>query len=135
MPTEFKPIHFNPLPPWGGRQPPAVRTGMLRIFQSTPSVGRETMRWTVCRSRKRFQSTPSVGRETQNHRYFFAIACISIHSLRGEGDSELELDVLSFSNFNPLPPWGGRLQETCIRRTCFSDFNPLPPWGGRLVSP
>ena len=36
------------------------------------------------------------------------------------------------SNFNPRPPWGGRRSPyTCHRRR--HDFNPRPPWGGRQL--
>ena len=35
---------------------------------------------------------------------------ISIHALRGEGDKYgLDKQALAFTNFNPRPPWGGRL--------------------------
>ena len=33
---------------------------------------------------------------------------ISIHALRGEGDSILSLFFSKKRNFNPRPPWGGR---------------------------
>ena len=57
--------HFNPLPPWGGRPYDKQLSKIMQQFQSTPSVGRETL----CIipqfvQFKEFQSTPSVGRET-----------------------------------------------------------------------
>ena len=112
-----------------------------KIFQSTPSVGRETttrnLRQVLCLT---FQSTPSVGRETVCNRRIWRDSKISIHSLRGEGDSadlsgfeataEISIHSLrgegdkvkvwgnrGFYNFNPLPPWGGRQQDTCCRCT------------------
>ena len=36
---------------------------------------------------------------------------ISIHALRGEGDYELCTKNKRHENFNPRPPWGGRLQK------------------------
>ena len=35
--------HFNPLPPWGGRLRAIVIPLYISLFQSTPSVGRETL--------------------------------------------------------------------------------------------
>ena len=55
---------FNPLPPHGGRRPPAPLWGATEKFQSTPSAWRETKPTRIPRHRKR----------------------ISIHSLRMEGD-------------------------------------------------
>ena len=80
--------NFNPLPPWGGRQVSRVRKTDRKEFQSTPSVGRETIAggdtYIIIYL---FQSTPSVGRETRLRlqRRMPGIG-ISIHSLRGEGD-------------------------------------------------
>ncbi len=56
--------HFNPLPPWGGRRSLVLCRVVDVVFQSTPSVGRETENLSA-RSEK---------------------FSISIHSLRGEGD-------------------------------------------------
>ena len=57
-------------------------------FQSTPSVGRATILQTcsVIVSSS-FQSTPSVGRATPPCEAACALIIISIHALRGEGDS------------------------------------------------
>ena len=82
---------------------------ILLEFLSTPSVGRATgtrrtgrsIRWDFyprppwggrpmssmnCKSCIKFLSTPSVGRATHEGFNDFAIALISIHALRGEGD-------------------------------------------------
>ena len=58
------PHHFNPLPPYGGRQLFASSDAAKRAFQSTPSVWRET------------------GEKVSGNEAFQ----ISIHSLRMEGD-------------------------------------------------
>ena len=151
----MKIYNFNPLPPCGGRLPTRSAEERQEIFQSTPSVWRET-------------SSVSLS---------VTLSVISIHSLRVEGDvrgvhvSNLKTD------FNPLPPCGGRLKwlkeykkrktfqstpsvwrETdfcCYRASVFlisihslrvegdfpdlssnvpiSYFNPLPPCGGRQL--
>ncbi len=55
---------------------------------------------------------------------------ISIHALRGEGDVNLCDIVKIYHNFNPRPPWGGRL-FVCLPTLQSLYFNPRPPWGGR----
>ena len=58
------------------------------IFQSTPSVGRATFLYTLgFPIFFRFQSTPSVGRATNGTYKKKPKNNISIHALRGEGDS------------------------------------------------
>ena len=81
--------HFNPRPPWGGRRGAETACENLRQFQSTPSVGRATVRI----DRLRFENK------------------ISIHALRGEGDKLRRDRQSKQSNFNPRPPWGGRRAE------------------------
>ena len=77
-----------------------------------------------------FQSTPSVGRETLVALDLLRIIRISIHSLRGEGDVFNRYTRPIIINFNPLPPWGGR-PEIDKYDSWYENFNPLPPWGGR----
>ena len=77
---------FNPLPPHGGRRPPAPLWGATEKFQSTPSVWRETTSPFCISTFSPFQSTPSVWRETLRKAFI----------LTGE------------KHFNPLPPYGGR---------------------------
>ena len=102
----------------------------FRVFQSTPSVWRETAQEFVGNELLRFQSTPSVWRETHTViRQLVSldfnplppcggrptkksddpkVTKISIHSLRVEGDSR-HLSCLTYpTDFNPLPPCGGR---------------------------
>ena len=57
-----------------------------------------------------FQSTPSAWRETYRQCQYLAIAPISIHSLRMEGDICPNLPPSRHAHFNPLPPHGGRLK-------------------------
>ena len=80
-------LHFNPLPPHGGRHDELIKRCTRFLFQSTPSAWRET--------------------------YFEGIendfADISIHSLRMEGDLFRRHSPARIRYFNPLPPHGGRL--------------------------
>ena len=57
-----------------------------------------------------FQSTPSAWRETGISIDGATGSAISIHSLRMEGDPPSTGAALNISHFNPLPPYGGRLQ-------------------------
>ena len=66
---------------------PSAHASMVSLFQSTPSVWRET-KWTA----------PA---------------------------------FINASDFNPLPPCGGRRRSATLGFFRFSDFNPLPPCGGR----
>ena len=59
-------------------------------------------------ARRQFQSTPSVWRET----------------------AAADLWRRSATDFNPLPPCGGR-RKRAARAAYIADFNPLPPCGGR----
>ena len=101
-------FYFNPLPPRGGRQLLFPRLICDSVFQSTPSVWRET-------------TPPSSGS---------SYSLISIHSLRVEGDMPAGMMAGSASYFNPLPPCGGRLRISHLPQRQ-GHFNPLPPCGGR----
>ena len=123
--------NFNPLPPCGGRLKPPEYTDTRSLFQSTPSVWRETpcTPWTCLHSafqstpsvwretrfpdadrfRRGFQSTPSVWRETTATPVPTQRFTISIHSLRVEGDCLTQIiQLVIVGHFNPLPPCGGR---------------------------
>ena len=80
-----------------------------------------------------FQSTPSAWRETQNHLRHEYTSCISIHSLRMEGDSKENIVSSPFRKFQSTPSaW----RETLLLPFFLfsrSHFNPLPPHGGRPV--
>ena len=86
FPLSVSAEHFNPLPPYGGRLMHTDSDDAGNEFQSTPSVWRETN--TCCEEIDNclFQSTPSVWRETRVRHVQGRNRCISIHSLRMEGD-------------------------------------------------
>ena len=102
-------------------------------FQSTPSAWRETSRrqclYPCCGE---FQSTPSAWRETRCAGGVFGKSTISIHSLRMEGDYDNTRRTGDTHHFNPLPPHGGRLPGSSIVASSYY-FNPLPPHGGRRL--
>ena len=100
-------------------------------FQSTPSVWRETHSGLRGVFFCVFQSTPSVWRETLRYLSRMQWTCISIHSLRVEGDCRGSVYLRRGLYFNPLPPCGGRLQYSCSSLTAKIYFTPLPPCGGR----
>ena len=68
-----------------------------------------------------FQSTPSVWRETRCEILSVDTSGISIHSLRVEGDPTHNCSLSHTLDFNPLPPCGGRLfpANTLVRRHRF----------------
>ena len=65
-----------------------------------------------------FQSTPSAWRETIMYFVSKMEKLISIHSLRMEGDHIFESVLCEISNFNPLPPHGGRLSYVSDIPSC-----------------
>ena len=89
-----------------------------RIFQSTPSVGRATMTGTQIFSPvNNFNPRPPWGGRQIVQGYRFPNIIISIHALRGEGDSAYLRLLLPFrGHFNPRPPWGGRRQSLRAQR-------------------
>ena len=104
--------YFNPLPPHGGRHCRRRRCPCASRFQSTPSAWRETSHSESDRSDFTFQSTPSAWRETLLVHINGVLFVISIHSLRMEGDETYKHIPDNFHHFNPLPPHGGRHNQT-----------------------
>ena len=124
--------YFNPLPPCGGRRRlifcgvqwckisihslrvegdclQSPQKGFTEIFQSTPSVWRET----ACNLRKRdflryFNPLPPCGGRLSEISERVKLTLISIHSLRVEGDGCYHGRRPRPLDFNPLPPCGGR---------------------------
>ena len=126
-------LHFNPLPPCGGRPKALTRAWKgCAEFQSTPSVWRETVRRLILATKDVFQSTPSVWRETAAppHRQR-RLSDFNPLPPCGGRPHRAQMQHQSIY-FNPLPPCGGRL---CIQDSLFhlQNFNPLPPCGGRLL--
>ena len=147
--------NFNPRPPWGGRLLGFFMRTRLKIFQSTPSVGRATQNKIIASfTRPKFQSTPSVGRATKRKQPNQSSTDISIHALRGEGDryaqplkticpvisihalrGEGDIDTVLISvhfiviSIHALRGEGDRILPNSSTKA--RHFNPRPPWGGR----
>ena len=101
--------HFNPRPPWGGRLYHRRQKRRLKLFQSTPSVGRATTeRACLCPTGVYFNPRPPWGGRLADRLTLLMEEHISIHALRGEGDCVLYSINTFINNFNPRPPWGGR---------------------------
>ena len=151
-------FYFNPRPPWGGRPRHISFRHQAENFNPRPPWGGRRMPRTAARWLKIFQSTPSVGRAT----YGFALRrgnrCISIHALRGEGDKIMPkttiLDLIFQSTpsvgratmpksaancwqilFQSTPSVGRATIWLKQARRLMRYFNPRPPWGGRLGLP
>ena len=146
-------IHFNPLPPHGGRLLatffPAFRASIsihsLRMegdvsfasqistwksFQSTPSAWRETWLAEEMLQEMEFQSTPSAWRETRAWEEKDKQRRISIHSLRMEGDFWPPCHVFCGTISIHSLRMEGDYAVPDVLRSMFH-FNPLPPHGGR----
>ena len=104
---------------------------MKNPFQSTPSVGRATIPELIA-VRKDFISIHALRGEGDSCTLITALIRveISIHALRGEGDSSLSGCDNQSLYFNPRPPWGGR-RGFDVPGFEVKNFNPRPPWGGR----
>ena len=103
-------MYFNPLPPYGGRLASDRNDVRSRHFNPLPPYGgRPWIEMPTCTHLSKFQSTPSVWRETSRHICVLRLDSISIHSLRMEGDDDNAEKLRDMTDFNPLPPYGGRL--------------------------
>ena len=104
-------MHFNPLPPHGGRRTRTQLSPIFHVFQSTPSTRRETT-GSPTDSIYSDISIHSLHTEGDIKQLTSAIRQrISIHSLHTEGDMNVAKLCAVVLNFNPLPPHGGRPNE------------------------
>ena len=79
-----------------------------------------------------FQSTPSVWRETGSRVSSYAKLAISIHSLRVEGDLLIAAGSQCLViSIHSLRVEGDSTPHISVQTA--SDFNPLPPRGGRRL--
>ena len=147
-------LHFNPLPPHGGRLPFSNRRFTDSTFQSTPSAWRETVSlMDSARPSRDFNPLPPHGGRPVCMMLFTAKKRISIHSLRMEGDASssdarsrcfisihslrMEGDLVkkyNYSEYN-ISIHSLRMEGDFVTlfyfHLCTSHFNPLPPHGGR----
>ena len=84
--------YFNPLPPHGGRRACPIYRATFCLFQSTPSAWRETL-LAVRIFQHQCISIHSLRMEGDWERYatHAAVSSISIHSLRMEGDASQQI--------------------------------------------
>ena len=123
--------NFYPRPPRGGRRNHGQRVRGGNLFLSTPSAGRATRTDpSVDDGESDFYPRPP--REGRLRGFAAALAdfLISIHALRGEGDSLGIATIYYAEDFYPRPPRGGR---RLLRQpeTAHWYFYPRPPRGGR----
>ena len=106
-------VHFNPRPPWGGRQQGRYKSRDKRRI-SIHALRGEGDRVKQCEIQdwKEFQSTPSVGRAT-----------ITVRTA-----------AQKWKNFNPRPPWGGRPQSEYLA-TANKIFQSTPSVGRATLLP
>ena len=104
------------------------------VFQSTPSVWRETALACYYALWMLFQSTPSVWRETYIFFFIELKKSISIHSLRVEGDRSFHNFGFRSKKFQSTPSVWRETSGATRLRTGGKNFNPLPPCGGRRSS-
>ena len=106
----------------------------VELFQSTPSVGRETVyQMLMVAVLDIFQSTPSVGRETKFVGTFIYYVKISIHSLRGEGDinSAITQGILQGISIHSLRGEGDEIHEDRLFE--FFKFQSTPSVGRETI--
>ena len=102
-------------------------------FQSTPPVRRATSwrRRCACSWVRTFQSTPPVRRATEDAGSVktIAIAKVSIHAPRAEGDSSPRRSTgrTAGGSFNPRPPCGGRRGRRAVDQDIGRKFQSTPP--------
>ena len=103
-------IHFNPLPPHGGRRNCGMSAhGMTAYFNPLPPHGGRLPGISRCLLVPRhFNPLPPHGGRRYACAGVSAGLYISIHSLRMEGDVSFASQISTWKYFNPLPPHGGR---------------------------
>ncbi len=123
---------FNPLPPCGGRPESNVYSPQFVLFQSTPSVWRETGDYQDSTTKEYAISIHSLRVEGDYSCFYgcFISIDISIHSLRVEGDGDTMRDRIEVDiSIHSLRVEGDLLHRPSLH--LHSNFNPLPPCGGR----
>ena len=99
------------------------------VFQPTPSARRVTPLTGQSRKHHRFQPTPSARRVTAAPSRASLPASISTHTLRKEGDAQVQAGVEKYLiSTHTLRKEGDRRAAGAHRAA--ADFNPHPPQGG-----
>ena len=145
--------YFNPLPLYRGRRGKKGKKPIRTVFQSTPSLQRETPAEVCSLAYKSFQSTPSLQREThfqQNsfHKIFYfnplplyrgrrswvhpftgALEFQSTPSLQRETSSLAQIYFLCYISIHSLFTEGDLVNIATFNALVY--FNPLPLYRGR----
>ena len=125
--------NFNPLPPYGGRLPAVPCCARSYTFQSTPSVWRETScHRSIQLTGKNFNPLPPYGGRPVICGFHNNAVSISIHSLRMEGDEAKKQDTPEDGTFQSTPSVWRETRNLALQGCSTRNFNPLPPYGGRL---
>ena len=122
--------HFNPRPPWGGRRSPWAEILRKRHFNPRPPWGGRRHKGRIYRDSLNISIHALRGEGDSYRAKNSTDEAISIHALRGEGDWHESIRHRQGLYFNPRPPWGGR-RSIVQHGEYHYDFNPRPPWGGR----
>ena len=123
--------NFNPLLPCGRRRSDRSLIMSCRLFQSTPSMRKETIIVIFLTSLNRI-SIHSLHAEGDTH-FYINIIFMKIFQSTPSMRKETELMLIWFrqsKDFNPLPPCGRR-RPSLIESHIQMHFNPLPPCGRR----
>ena len=106
--------YFNPRPPWGGRLTRNVSIALSKVFQSTPSVGRATVTFHFLLALELIISIHALRGEgdTIQILYVSLLNAISIHALRGEGDRRLLKNREYTAEFQSTPSVGRATHST-----------------------
>ena len=95
--------YFNPLPPHGGRRYPCRKNKSGEHFNPLPPHGGRLIAFAFALCLCTFQSTPSAWRETRILETLVYRKYISIHSLRMEGDPEDQPTPCKRESFQSTP--------------------------------
>ena len=131
----------------------ASRNSVRQRFQSTPSVGRATIKHNnILFNRWHFNPRPPWGGRRANLSHSVVLIDISIHALRGEGDDILfnqtveqgisihalrgegDVELPALGHYRNISIHALRGEGDCLFVVTALDrrhFNPRPPWGGR----
>ena len=122
---------FYPRPPRGGRRPPAgfARPALLYFYPRPPRGGRRTERVEEGTATEFLSTSPAWG-TTSLSQTPLPLSAISIHVPRVGDDTAAALFTLTFLNFYPRPPRGGRLYIADNADPALAKFlSTSPAWG------
>ena len=148
-------IHFNPLPPHGGRRSKSSIADLASYFNPLPPHGGRRYPCRKNKSGEHFNPLPPHGGRPHFAGFVIVTLDISIHSLRMEGDKNGYPQKKHISSFQSTPSaWRETGAMHRIERLYYISihslrmegddngmigyfsgmhFNPLPPYGGRQI--